>query len=333
MNPVEFMACPECSGDLKQSPVNHDLFCEVCGKVIKFFDGIYYADTSPYSSEAKQTIAEFGKRWKKVYKKMGGLKDFLLPTIEPVKKEFFRGKCIIDGGGGFGRLTKIMLDYGARHVVLLEASDAVLAAKFYLENYRDKVTIIKGNLLKSPLTEGSFDLFFCHGVLHHTGDPRKVILSMSRTVNKQKGCMILWVYAQEGNRGLSRLVNLIRFFSLKIGDWGRWRLGALIDIVLWLLTKCVYIPLLLLAVPKQRLWYGTYFIDFLFNPEINNRVDRLQMYHDFMTTDIIEYYSKSQLEQWVKEADYKTATFYFYRNQSWSVAACYHPKEDFSGNQ
>jgi len=147
MNPVEFMACPECSGDLKQSPVNHDLFCEVCGKVIKFFDGIYYADTSPYSSETKQTIAEFGKRWKKVYKKMGGLKDFLLPTIEPVKKEFFRGKCIIDGGGGFGRLTKIMLDYGARHVVLLEASDAVLAAKFYWRTTETKLRLSRAIFL------------------------------------------------------------------------------------------------------------------------------------------------------------------------------------------
>lgn len=130
---------------------------------------------------------------------------------------------------------------------------------------------------------------------------------------------------------LSRIVNLVSRFFLRIGDWGRWRLAEGIDAVLWSLTKLVYGPLAMCGISEKKMWYGSYFLDFLFNERINNRMDRLQMYHDFLTSEIIEYYSRAQLEEWVKEAGYKRAEYFFYRKQSWSVAASFNLREDFSG--
>lgn len=251
LTPSQLLACPSCGGGLQERIENHDLSCQNCGREIPFRGGIYFAASQPPSDLAQRTIDEFGKRWNAVYKDMGGLKSFLLPMIEPVQKSFFRNKVIVDGGGGFGRLTKIMLDYGASMVVLLDASSAVLAARDYLREYGDRVIIVQGDLMSPPLAPGAFDLFFCHGVLHHTADPRQVIMSMSRRVKPATGSMILWVYAKEGNGLLGKLINYTRLLSLKIGSRGRWILAGLIDVVLWAMTTLIYKPLSGVGIKKR----------------------------------------------------------------------------------
>jgi len=260
---------------------------------------------------------------------MGGLKNFLLPMIEPVKKEFFKNKIIIDAGGGAGRLSKIMLDYGAKHIFLLDASTAVQTAKEYLEDYSNRVTIIQCDITKPPLAENVFDIFFCHGVLHHTGEPERVIARMSRSVIQDAGSMILWVYAKEGNRILSKCVQFAQLFARLVGDKGRWILANMVDNFLRCIVYFIYNPLLLLGVPKKVLFYGEYLIDFLFQPTVNNRMDRIQMYHDFLTTKIIEYYSYNQLLYWSKKVGYRKVLFLHYRKQSWSVLASFNPDETF----
>lgn len=330
IGPQDLLACSRCGGRVRPSPPSADLVCTVCGSPIVQRDGIFFAEREPDSRAARQTVEEFGRRWNRVYQDMGGLKSFLLPMIEPVQASFFKNKVIVDAGGGFGRLTKIMLDFGAAHVVLLDASDAVRAAADYLADYQDRVTIVRGDLLQPPLADGTYDLFFCHGVLHHTGNPRKAVLGMSRKVKPENGSMILWVYAQEGNGFLSKLVALAKRISGLVGDKGRWAMAHLIDAGLWLLTKAVYAPLAGIKGFKERLWYGEYFLDFLFDPGINNRMDRLQMYHDFLTTPIVEYYSRDQLQAWADEAGYRVCRFFFYRRQSWSLAAGYNKAEDFA---
>lgn len=273
-------------------------------------DGVYYTGTPPSSEIARNTIREFGKRWNMIYKKMGGLKNYLMPMIEPVAEDFFRDKVIIDAGCGFGRLSKLMLDYGAKHVIMLDASNAVLAAAEYMNDYRDRITIVQADLLHPPLALGMSDIFFCHGVLHHTGNPKAVIHAGARAIDPQYGAMILWVYAQEGNSLMSHMVNLSRTISLRLGEQGAWGLARLADAILWLLTKSVYKPLVHLGVPPTRLWYGNYLLDFLYDPRINNTIDRLQMFHDFLTTGIIEYYSRPQLEAWFLEVGFPRMSFH-----------------------
>lgn len=321
------LACAKCKGELTHE--GNRLFCVSCKTNYAYENGIYYQDATFCTDKANVTIDEFGKRWNKVFKSMGGLKTFLLPMIEPVQQNFFKDKIIVDAGGGFGRLSKILLEYGARHVVLIDASSAVIAAQEYLKDYLDRVTIIRGDLLHPPLADGKFDLFFCHGVLHHTGDARTGILNMCKLLNKKNGAMILWVYAKEGNALTMKFVNLMQIISLKVGDKGRWFMAGVVDVMLFLLTYALYHPLNALFRIKNKLWYGEYLMDFLFDPKINNRTDRMQMYHDFLTTRIIEYYSKLQLEQWVAEAGFKKAEYFFYRKQSWSVAASYKAAETF----
>jgi len=167
-------------------------------------------------------------------------------------------------------------------------------------------------------------------VLHHTGDPEKGIMNMSKLLNAKNGSMILWVYAKEGNEFTNKIVNTVQKVSLNVPDKIRWFMASMVDSALFFLTFLIYKPVDLFFKNKNKLWYGEYLMDFLFDPNINNRTDRLQMYHDFLTTRIIEYYSKKDLEMWVEKAGFKKAEYFFYRKQSWSVSASYDPKETFT---
>jgi len=332
IGPTDLFVCPRCGGDLDENRASGNLSCGGCGTIIRFENGIYVFEAVVSGDyDIKKTISAFGRRWNAVFKRMGALTEFFLPSIQPVRKELFRDKVIVDGGGGFGRLSKLMLDYGARHVVLVDASDGVYAAREYLAPYRDRVTIVRANLLNPPLKVGAFDIFLCHGVLHHTGAPRRVLGNIARALDPARGITILWVYAKEGNRLLARLIATARTACASIGDKGRWMVASVVDFLFWVLTNAVYRPLDRLFGIKGKLYYGEYFMDFLYDSVFNNRVDRLQMYHDFLTTRIVEYYSRNELEAWLRAAGFKKISLHFYRRQSWSVAASFDPDENFSG--
>ncbi len=327
---LSILACSVCGNDLKRLP-SGDLIC-TCGSSIKFRDGIYYADTDIEKSESAQnTIENFGKRWNFVFERMGELRNYFLPTIQPVQKDFFADKIVVDGGGGYGRLTKNIIECGAKHVVLLDASDATLAAQQYLADYNDSVTIIKGDLLVPPIKSDSIDIFLCHGVLHHTGNPSKVLSNIGDALKPDTGSVLLWVYAKEGNEVLSKLIKTSQSLCSMLGDRGRWRIAEFLDVCFWTLTNWVYKPLNYFFNIKHQLFYGEYLIDFLYMKKISNRIDRVQMFHDFITTEIAEYYSESELRTWLRANGFRKISLVFYRKQSWSVAASFNEKEDFSG--
>ncbi|MBF0128332.1 MAG: class I SAM-dependent methyltransferase [Magnetococcales bacterium] len=322
---ADFIECASCGGEVTWEEKTHSNRCLDCGQTIPCIGHVHYPGRGNLAPELALTVEEFGKRWNRVYQKMGPLRENFLHSIAPVERTFFRDKVILDAGGGFGRLTKLMLDHGARHVVLLDLSSAVEAASHYLEEYRDRVTIVRGDLLHPPLQKEQFDLVMCHGVLHHTGQPQQALHALRAMLKPGTGSLILWVYAHEGNALMRMLVNTVRRFSMRIGDWGRWRLADLVDALLWLLTHLVYRPLSFLPGVGRRLWYGEYFLDFLFDTNKNNRMDRLQVYHDFLTTEIVEYYSKAQLASWLKNEGFRKMICNFHRQQSWGIFASLDP--------
>lgn len=329
---TDLLACPACHSALTKE--GSDLSCPECGERLVLKSGIYFSQADPGEIEdADDTISAFGRRWNEVYRRMGALKDFFLPSIQPVMRDFFKDKVIVDGGGGFGRLTKLMLDFGARHVVILDASDAIFAAREYLKDYGDRVTLVKGNLVQPPLRDDAFDIFLCHGVLHHTGKPETVLDHITRALKPMIGSVILWVYAEEGNGLLAKLISASQKVCSVMGDWGRWRVADLADAFFWSLTNLIYRPLDRLFGIKDKLYYGEYFMDFLYVERFSNRVDRLQMYHDFLTTKIVDYYSEPQLRGWLESRGFKTISTHFYRKQSWSVAASLDTEEDFRGRR
>lgn len=130
---------------------------------------------------AMQDDAEFMSRIKPQISKMTDLSE-----------DWFKGKRVVDIGCGAGRFTYGMLTMGAI-VTACDQSDAGLerTAKLSAE-HADRLTLKKIDLLRWD-DLGDFDLGFCFGVVHHTGNTYAAIRNVALKV-KPGGRLFLMVY-------------------------------------------------------------------------------------------------------------------------------------------
>lgn len=88
--------------------------------------------------------------------------------------DVFRGKLMVDAGGGSGAQTKWFAEYGARHVILMDLShsvdDVVRRNLAGLSN----VDVIQCSIDAPPLRDGCIDgIVYCHNVIQHTPSVEK----------------------------------------------------------------------------------------------------------------------------------------------------------------
>ncbi|WP_165253048.1 class I SAM-dependent methyltransferase [Paludisphaera soli] len=105
------------------------------------------------------------------------------------------GTLVLDGGCGMGRYLRVAAADVPRLVVGLDLSEAVLAARDLTEG-SPNVAIVRGDLLRLPVAEGSFDHIYSIGVLDHTPDPRAAFLGLARLL-KPGGRIAIWIYERE----------------------------------------------------------------------------------------------------------------------------------------
>ena len=105
-----------------------------------------------------------------------------------------RGALVLDGGCGMGRYLRVAAEAGAR-VVGMDLSQAVVAARDLTRDWPD-VQVLRGDLLRPPFAEGTFDLIYSLGVLDHTPDPRAAFLALARLL-RPGGRIAVWVYPRE----------------------------------------------------------------------------------------------------------------------------------------
>ncbi|MEX2453261.1 MAG: class I SAM-dependent methyltransferase [Rhodospirillaceae bacterium] len=108
-----------------------------------------------------------------------GLTEARLLSDTGWERDWFTGKVIFDGGAGAGRFSDVMAALGAR-VVALDLSGAIEACRETTRFHGDAVQCIQASLYAIPLRSKSFDGVHCAGVIQHTPDPEKTILSMPR---------------------------------------------------------------------------------------------------------------------------------------------------------
>ncbi|WP_422927300.1 class I SAM-dependent methyltransferase [Singulisphaera sp. PoT] len=104
------------------------------------------------------------------------------------------GATVLDAGCGMGRYLRVAGESGAR-AVGLDLSEAVIAARD-LTGDLPNVSVARGDLLRPPFAEGTFDHIYSLGVLDHTPDPRAAFLSIARLL-KPGGRIVIWVYPKE----------------------------------------------------------------------------------------------------------------------------------------
>jgi 2-polyprenyl-3-methyl-5-hydroxy-6-metoxy-1,4-benzoquinol methylase len=106
--------------------------------------------------------------------------------------EWFPGKQVVDVGCGAGRFTYGMLSMGAL-VTACDQSEAGLRQTVELcQEFKDQLSTKQINLLEWTEAE-CFDLVFCFGVAHHTGNTYLAIRNAAEKV-KSGGRLFLMIY-------------------------------------------------------------------------------------------------------------------------------------------
>lgn len=114
------------------------------------------------------------------------------------RPEVWKGRAVLDVGCGSGRFVEVLARAGAR-VVGVDASRAVDAAAEVLGEHGHgkgpdgRVALLQADALDLPFREKSFDLIYSIGVLHHTPDVRRAILSLAPYL-APGGRLVVWLY-------------------------------------------------------------------------------------------------------------------------------------------
>lgn len=122
--------------------------------------------------------------------------------------EDWRGRSFLDVGCGMGRNSFWPMRYGAREGCAVDIDERSLAgARRNLAAF-PAVTVMRASAYDLPFAE-HFDIAFSIGVIHHLADPAAALQRMVAAV-RPGGRVLIWVYAQEGNRWLVRVLDPLR---------------------------------------------------------------------------------------------------------------------------
>lgn len=122
-----------------------------------------------------KTVESFGDEWNHfnfTNFKLNWLNHTVANTFGST--DAFKGKLIVDAGGGSGAQTKWFCEYGAKHVIMMDLSHSVDdVVKRNLAGLTN-VDIIQCSIDAPPLRDHCIDgIVYCHNVIQHTPSVEK----------------------------------------------------------------------------------------------------------------------------------------------------------------
>lgn len=134
----------------------------------------------------KASVDSFGDEWNYFnfdQFKLNWLNHTVINTFGSA--DAFKGKVIVDAGGGSGMQSLWMSQSGARHIICLELSHSVDGVM--KENVGSVANIdrVQCSIDCPPIREGSIDgIVFCHNVIQHTPSVENTARALWRIVGK-----------------------------------------------------------------------------------------------------------------------------------------------------
>lgn len=136
------------------------------GRRYPIVDGIpRFCDTAE-----SESVTSFGDEWNH-FNFIDHKTNWLAHTVANTfgTPEAFRGKLIVDAGGGSGSQTRWFAEYGAKHVILLELSHSVDDVVQRNIAGLGNVDVIQCSIDAPPLKDDSINgIVYCHNVIQHT---------------------------------------------------------------------------------------------------------------------------------------------------------------------
>lgn len=314
---LEYLACPQCHGDLSLEAASHSghdvmegtLTCTSCHHVYAIRHGIPRFATDVGEVE-ERTAEAFGYEWTRYSELADRYRQQYLDWLRPVTADFFRGKVVLEGGCGKGRHTALAAEFGAKDIVAMDLSQAVESA-FANTRHLENVHVVQADL-NNPPVKPMFDYAFSIGVLHHLPDPERGFRALVSRL-RPGGHMSAWVYGREGNGWIVHGVTPVREHVTSHMPHGVLDvLSAAITVPLWLGTKLVYGPskgkLLGRTLPYGE--YLAYIAPFPFR-------EQRSIVFDHLVAPVAFYIRKDEFEGWFERAGLQDVQIEHHNGNSW----------------
>lgn len=143
-------------------------------------------------------------------------------------EEFFKGKSVIDVGGGTGENSIFYALWGGRVTILEPNEKSCLRAKRLFRQFNQKVRIINKSIFEGNICREfrKFDIVICEGVLQHTHKPIEALNMILKNIARQKVVLVAmaekhgWfkrelqrtLVRQMGNNDKSRIEKLAKLY-------------------------------------------------------------------------------------------------------------------------
>ncbi len=318
-NLLKFICCPKCKSEFKiyvktkkdKEIFGGSLICKNCNSSFPIIRGIPRILDSQKLTHIKRKVGErFGTEWKLHGNIYSFYKKQFLDWISPFNASEFKNKIVLDAGCGKGRHLVQVQKLGAKEIIGIDIGNSVEVA-FENTMHLSNVHVIQGDIYFLPF-KNIFDIVYSIGVIHHLPSPYEGFKSLT-SVLKEKGKLIIWVYAREGNDWIIKYFDPLRrnIFS-KINPKLLYYISYLPSILVYLSTRTIL---------KKFFYreYLNYISKFPFK-EIHHIV------YDQMNSPLTHYISREEIEKWKNEILLKEVSFRHHNKNSWS---CIFQKSEF----
>jgi len=110
-----------------------------------------------------------------------------------------RGKLMVDAGCGPAVLSMSLSERYGLEIIALDMS--YIIEKAFAQCKSNLCHFLQASVLTPPLAEGTGDIVYSHGVLHHTYDTKKAFVAIAK-LPKRGGLLYVWLYGKK--RGWNR---------------------------------------------------------------------------------------------------------------------------------
>ncbi len=224
----------------------------------------------------QKTSQSFGFEWAKFNDIFAEYEANFLSYIDPIGKDFFKDKLVLDAGCGAGRHSYFAAKYGARVVAIDLSEKAIQSTKNNLKEFTN-CEVIQSDIFSFEYPE-KFDCIFSIGVLHHLPTPQQLGFYKLNSLLKKGGVISIWIYSKEDNWLAIHLYEPLRKITTRLPHK--------------LLYYLSYIPAVLVEICNRlKLPLFSYYSKFPFKTKWNDAFD-------VFSAPSAKYYSKLDIIKW-----------------------------------